>query len=76
MYLPELRTVPGVPLRPMRRAWSQAPAPTAWAVWAEEVAKIAARHSDPRTTARYDRARHNLDRHAVHTVAAFVAGAA
>ena len=38
--------------------------------------QIAARHSDPRITARYDRARHNLDRHANHTVAAFLAGAA
>lgn len=38
--------------------------------------QIAARHSDPRITARYDRARHNLDRHAAHTVAAFLAGAA
>jgi site-specific recombinase XerD len=36
--------------------------------------QIAARHSDPRTTARYDRARHNLDRHAVHEVAQFLAG--
>lgn len=36
--------------------------------------QIAARHSDPRTTARYDRARHNLDRHAVHTVSAYLAG--
>lgn len=34
-----------------------------------------ARHSDPRTTTRYDRARGNLDRHAVHTLAAYVAGA-
>lgn len=38
--------------------------------------QIAARHSDPRTTTRYDRARGNLDRHAVHTVSAFIAGAA
>lgn len=38
--------------------------------------QIAARHSDPRVTARYDRARHNHDRHAAHTVAAFLAGAA
>lgn len=35
-----------------------------------------ARHSDPRTTMRYDRARHNLDRHASYIVAAYVAGAA
>lgn len=32
-------------------------------------------HSDPRTTARYDRNRVSLDRHAAYTVAAFVAGA-
>jgi hypothetical protein len=37
---------------------------------------IAARHSDPRTTSGYDRNRHNLDRHAVHTLAAYVSGAA
>jgi hypothetical protein len=36
----------------------------------------AARHADPRTTTRYDRARHNLDRHASYVVTAFVAGAA
>jgi integrase len=35
----------------------------------------AARHSDPRTTTRYDRARNNLDRHAAYVVTAFVAGA-
>jgi len=38
--------------------------------------QIGARHSDPRTTSRYDRARGNLDRHANHTLAAYVAGAA
>jgi integrase/recombinase XerD len=37
--------------------------------------QIGARHSDPRITARYDRNRHNHDRHANHTVAAFLAGA-
>ena len=37
--------------------------------------QIAARHADPRTTTRYDRARHNLDRHASYIVAAFIAGA-
>ncbi len=37
---------------------------------------IAARHADPRTTTRYDRARHDLDRHCTYVVAAFVAGAA
>lgn len=34
----------------------------------------AASHSDPRTTMRYDRARHSLDRHATYVVAAFIAG--
>ncbi len=34
----------------------------------------AAGHSDPRTTRRYDRARHNLDRHATYAVTAFLAG--
>ncbi len=38
--------------------------------------QIAARHADPRTTTRYDRARGNLDRHANSIVAAFIAGAA
>jgi len=31
-----------------------------------------ARHSDPRTTRRYDRARNNLDRHATYRLAAYV----
>jgi site-specific recombinase XerD len=38
--------------------------------------QIAARHADPRTTTRYDRARHNLGRHASYVVSAFVAGGA
>jgi integrase/recombinase XerD len=38
--------------------------------------QIAARHADPRTTTRYDRARNNLDRHASYIVTAFIAGAA
>jgi integrase/recombinase XerD len=33
----------------------------------------AARHADPRTTRRYDRARHALDRHATYTLAASLA---
>ena len=37
-------------------------------------AQILARHADPRTTERYDRARGNLDRHAVHFLTAYVAG--
>jgi integrase/recombinase XerD len=36
--------------------------------------QIAARHADPRTTTRYDRAKGNLDRHASYIVSAFVAG--
>lgn len=35
--------------------------------------QIAARHPDPRTTMRYDRARQNLDRHPNYTLAAFMA---
>jgi integrase/recombinase XerD len=35
--------------------------------------QIAARHADPRTTMRYDRARQNLDRHANCILAAFMA---
>jgi integrase/recombinase XerD len=31
-----------------------------------------ARHADPRTTRRYDRARHSLDRHATYALAGFV----
>jgi site-specific recombinase XerD len=37
--------------------------------------QIVARHADPRTTTRYDRARNNLDRLAAYVVTAFVAGA-
>lgn len=32
------------------------------------------RHADPRTTLRYDMAKANLDRHAAHAVAAYLAG--
>jgi Phage integrase family len=35
--------------------------------------QIAARHADPRTTMRYDRARGNLDRHPNYILAAFMA---
>lgn len=35
-----------------------------------------ARHADPRTTSYYDRARHNLDRHASYVLTAFIAGGA
>lgn len=35
-----------------------------------------ARHADPRTTVRYDRARHSLDRHASYTDMQYVSGAA
>ncbi len=35
--------------------------------------QIAARHADPRTTMRYDRARQNLDRHPSYILAAFMA---
>lgn len=38
-------------------------------------AQIVARHADPRTTEHYDRARGNLDRHGVHFLTAYVAGA-
>lgn len=36
--------------------------------------QIAARHSDPRSTAKYDRGAMNLDRHAVHILSASIAG--
>jgi site-specific recombinase XerD len=35
--------------------------------------QIAARHADPRTTMRYDRARENLDRHPNYILAAYMA---
>lgn len=35
--------------------------------------QIAARHADPRTTMRYDRARKNLDRHPNYIFAAYMA---
>jgi integrase/recombinase XerD len=38
--------------------------------------QIMARHSDPRMTQRYDRARGNLDRHGNYALAAFLGGAA
>ncbi len=34
--------------------------------------QIAARHADPRTTMRYDRARKNLDRHPNYILAAYI----
>jgi site-specific recombinase XerD len=37
--------------------------------------QIAARHADPRTTMRYDRARKNLDRHPSYILAAYLASA-
>jgi hypothetical protein len=47
-----------------------APLPAAELVELARVALI-----DPRTTMRYDRARHSLDRHATYIVSTFVAGA-
>jgi integrase/recombinase XerD len=38
--------------------------------------QYAMRHADARTTIRYDMARSNLDRHAAHSVAAYLAGMA
>ena len=38
--------------------------------------QYAMRHADARTTLRYDMARTNLDRHAAHSVAAYLAGMA
>jgi hypothetical protein len=35
--------------------------------------QIAARHADPRTTMRHDRARQNLDRHPNYILAAYMA---
>ena len=35
-----------------------------------------ARHADPRTTRRYDRARHALDRHATYAITHYLAGGA
>lgn len=35
--------------------------------------QIAARHADPRTTMRYERARRNLDRHLTFILAAYLA---
>ena len=37
--------------------------------------QIAARHTDPRTTMRYDRARKNLDRHSNYILVAYMASA-
>ena len=38
--------------------------------------QIAARHADPRTTMRYDRARNHLDRHPNYILAAYMAAGA
>jgi integrase len=38
--------------------------------------EIAARHADPRTTMRYDRARKNFDRHPIYILAAYTASGA
>lgn len=38
--------------------------------------QYAMRHADARKTMRYDMARANLDRHAAHSVAAYLAGMA
>ena len=40
---------------------------------AHELIARAARHADPRTTMRYDRARKNLDRHPNYILAAYMA---
>jgi integrase/recombinase XerD len=37
--------------------------------------QITARHADPRTTVGYDRARENLDRHAIHALSDYLTGA-
>ena len=39
------------------------------------VVQIAARHADPRTTMRYDRARNNQDRHPNYILAAYMSSA-
>ena len=39
----------------------------------ERLVQIAARHANPWTTMRYDRARKNLDRHPNYILAAFMA---
>jgi hypothetical protein len=44
----------------------------AWPASLRDV-QIAARHADPRTTMRYDRARKNLDRHPNYILAAYMA---
>jgi len=38
--------------------------------------QIAMRHADPKTTGRYDMAKNNMDRHASHRVASYLAGTA
>ena len=51
--------------------WSPGRAPTPGADPPD--VQIAARHADPRTTMRYDRARKNLDRHPNYILAAYMA---
>jgi integrase/recombinase XerD len=40
--------------------------------WISATPKSAARHADPRTTMRYERARNNLDRHPNYILAAYM----
>jgi hypothetical protein len=42
---------------------------------ASQIVRRIARHADPRTTMRYDRARVSLGRHATYVVSTFIAGA-
>jgi hypothetical protein len=51
------------------------PLPTSYAGVDLRDVQIAARHADPRTTMRYDRARTNLDRHPNYILAAYMSSA-
>jgi hypothetical protein len=68
----------GMPLTPARQAEVFGrvgkPLPTSFDAGVDlRDVQIAARHADPRTTMRYDRARQNLDRHPKYILAAYMA---
>ena len=62
------------PAEHVRRPSATPPLPTSFDVGADlRDVQLAARHADPRTTMRYDRARNNLDRHPNYILASYMA---
>jgi hypothetical protein len=63
---------PAAPSRPIRTVGTSLSTSFDAGVDLRDV-QIAARHADPRTTMRYDRARNQLDRHPNYILAAYMA---